>query len=961
MKTLIRTRFTSAALAVLAAGILLLSACPNPVTQTTFSQMTDKAAPIIDISSPASNSAYTQTVTVQGTVVDSGQLRSLTYTVTGTLGVLATGEVPVGSVGSNGSYSFQFGTITFSGPIAITVSAKDWNDNTGSAQVTLTSPGNSISSLALTASSKSIKASWEPVVGAVSSTLYYTTDGNLPNQGYGHHVDLGGTVSQYQLDGLENGALHVFLLEVHTSGGIDYWSGYVSAIPLSPFTLAPMVSGGYKEIRLEWSAIPGTNAFEVLRSTSPSGPFDNYSGVIQATSFVDTLVSDNTWYSYRVRPAVPGSVESTFNSAQTFQIPPDVQDAITNLPTGGLPHRVKVSGSYAYVAAGTAGLIVLDVADPRSPLIVATVATTNAKDVALYGNYAYVADGLGGMKVIDIQTPTAPVLVTSATKTWANVDAIAIAAAGGLPDHVFVLDGYSGTNIHVFDVGDPSNPVQQTTYTNASYHFSDVAAKYISPTYTFVYLTTGSFGTEAGFLETYWWSNDTSIHNYNVYTNAAYYPARVTVSGNYAYVLCKKPATLEFPYYKVFTFDIYPSTFGYKGETGETIGDCMDIAASTSAGKAYAATNRGLQLIDVSTPAAPSLADYWDTPGAAEGVDFNASYCFTASGELGFQTIDATGSFSVSDASGSQILPGASDVAVRGAYAYLASAGSSSLAIMNVSNPASIGSIGSLPLSSPAAIDLSGDFAFIADGNSGLRVVDISNPASPTLSATASQYGSATRVKVKGEHAYVLGTTGLKIFDISDPQNPFFIPSGYYDEEAAMFNLTVREARVFVTDGGYFRDNNLKLIDISNPSTPSLVGKADLNISGPFGGNEVYCVTLYGDYAFVGDQKNDRGLFAVNVNPASADYLKAFGPVNTGPSVNNSATLAVAAYGRYAYVGDTNSGFSVVSIADPRSISAASLLKRLDWASSAPKAIVLSGKHAYLADSAIGLNIIKLF
>ncbi len=70
MKTLFRIQFTSAALTVLAAGILLLSACPNPVTQTTFSQMMDKAAPTIDILSPVSNSAYTQTVTVQGTVVD---------------------------------------------------------------------------------------------------------------------------------------------------------------------------------------------------------------------------------------------------------------------------------------------------------------------------------------------------------------------------------------------------------------------------------------------------------------------------------------------------------------------------------------------------------------------------------------------------------------------------------------------------------------------------------------------------------------------------------------------------------------------------------------------------------------------------------------------------------------------------------------------------------------------------
>ncbi|MBF0280198.1 MAG: hypothetical protein HQM13_20530 [SAR324 cluster bacterium] len=75
-----------------------------------------------------------------------------------------------------------------------------------------------------------------------------------------------------------------------------------------------------------------------------------------------------------------------------------------NLP--GLPQSVKISGNYAFVASGEAGVHVVDVSDPSSPVLVRTIDTSGtASDLQISGSYAYVADGSSGLQVIDISQP----------------------------------------------------------------------------------------------------------------------------------------------------------------------------------------------------------------------------------------------------------------------------------------------------------------------------------------------------------------------------------------------------------------------------------------------------------------------------------------------------------------------------------------------------------------------------
>ncbi len=72
---------------------------------------------------------------------------------------------------------------------------------------------------------------------------------------------------------------------------------------------------------------------------------------------------------------------------------------------------VYVSGNYAYVAYGNAGLRIVDVSNPFLPMDVGFAITEevdDARGIRVSGNYAYVADAPFGLRIIDITTPTNP-------------------------------------------------------------------------------------------------------------------------------------------------------------------------------------------------------------------------------------------------------------------------------------------------------------------------------------------------------------------------------------------------------------------------------------------------------------------------------------------------------------------------------------------------------------------------
>ncbi len=169
-------------------------------------------------------------------------------------------------------------------------------------------------------------------------------------------------------------------------------------------------------------------------------------------------------------------------------------------------------------------------------------------------------------------------------------------------------------------------------------------------------------------------------------------------------------------------------------------------------------------------------------------------------------------------------------------------------------------------MSWPASVSLSGSYAFVVD-NTGLKVVDIGDPVLPVQVGSAAPVASMGRIVVSGDYAYITGG-GLQIYDISDPASPFAV--GFHDSDGGgIHDVVLRGGYAYVSDGAYFQPNSLKVLDVSDPANPTLVGR------GATGAVIVDSVSLVGDYAFLTDSLGDQGVWAVNVNPLSAQFLTA--------------------------------------------------------------------------------------
>ncbi len=103
------------------------------------------------------------------------------------------------------------------------------------------------------------------------------------------------------------------------------------------------------------------------------------------------------------------------NSGKQFVVAVTVESfqpvALSSVAIPGYANNVDVAGDYAFVAAGGAGLQVVDVSDRVHPAVVAGLDTDGvAIDVRVVGNFAYLADGPGGLKILDVTDPLHPQL-----------------------------------------------------------------------------------------------------------------------------------------------------------------------------------------------------------------------------------------------------------------------------------------------------------------------------------------------------------------------------------------------------------------------------------------------------------------------------------------------------------------------------------------------------------------------
>jgi|GEM_PF-6357158 len=239
------------------------------------------------------------------------------------------------------------------------------------------------------------------------------------------------------------------------------------------------------------------------------------------------------------------------------------------------------------------------------------------------------------------------------------------------------------------------------------------------------------------------------------------------------------------------------------------------------------------------------------------------------------------------------------------------------------------------------SVAVQGKYAYIANRTSTFDIVDITRPASSTR-VSALSVGSPVDVVVNGNYAYVSDETNrqLKIIDVSNPTAPFVVGSITFATGGVNVFVAGRYAYVAADTAGLY------IVDISTPSSPTLVGT--YNTPG-----NAYDVYVVGRYAYVSDT-----WFGLQI----IDVGNHFQPTLVGQYQTAGRSLAVYVAGGYAYVGDEfggTNGFKVVDVHNPAVPVTLGSYMSSDGSYQVFDMVAL-GKYLYTASSVYGLQIFDI-
>lgn len=190
-----------------------------------------------------------------------------------------------------------------------------------------------------------------------------------------------------------------------------------------------------------------------------------------------------------------------------------------------------------------------------------------------------------------------------------------------------------------------------------------------------------------------------------------------------------------------------------------------------------------------------------------------------------------------------------------------------------------------------------------------LYMVDTSNPLTPTHGTRIqlTESWATPLVKVFGEYAYIQvnGTYDITVFSLADPAQPTYI--GYISAFAYPWLIDFTVSGHYFYSTAYNGDGALVIIDISNPSTPTLVGSYPIPAMPA-------AVNVIGSYAYVVEAGNGGRLHVIDVlDPTTPVEVSTYRPpwyLHIGP-INN-----LAFSGHFAYL-SYEDGLIVLDITDP--------------------------------------------
>ncbi|MDO9034285.1 MAG: C1 family peptidase [Methanoregula sp.] len=348
-------------------------------------------------------------------------------------------------------------------------------------------------------------------------------------------------------------------------------------------------------------------------------------------------------------------------------------------------------------------------------------------------------------------------------------------------------------------------------------------------------------------------------------------PARVTISGNYAYIASNTSNALEIvnlsnPFVPVHEGRIV------NGEGGAYLDGPYDVAISGKYAYVASYRNDAIEIIDISNPSAPvHKSNISHGVGGAllkepQRVVVSRNFAFVASsGSNALEIVNISNPLApvhhaslVSGAgggSGAKLLT-PYDLAVIDdyPYVYVASFGSNALEIVNITDPAAplhMGSVvngaGGALLDNPWSVTVAGYNAFVTSKGNALEIIDISNQSAPVHRGSLAKTAGVAwlnvpvdaEISADWKYAYIASNGGntLDIIDVSDPAVPVYKTGLSNGAGGALIetpsSVALYRSMVYVTSRGndaleVIAVDSIPATGISVSSTTSITGSFNL-------------------------------------------------------------------------------------------------------------------------------------
>jgi len=463
---------------------------------------------------------------------------------------------------------------------------------------------------------------------------------------------------------------------------------------------------------------------------------------------------------------------------------------------------ITSNGDYAYIAAGSAGLRIVSLADPCSPFEVTAVRFAgSATTVAVAHEHAYVGAGESGLAVIDIRDPARPHLVRM-VPFEGRVHAVDVVG-----QFAYVAAGHGA--LRVLDLSDPAHPQEAGAYLQV-YEALDVAV-----IGQYAYLAAGEDGLKILSLENP--ARPTLLTSQSI--EAGFAAALVILNDGMeaesrAYIAAREGG--------VRVISVTDPMAPYEMDPLVTVGLPSDLAMAGP----WLHVASGPGGVHAFSLQSGGFSDVRSLPGVlcdARDVAQIGSQYVVAGGELGVHSVSwQHNRLQIVDTAD---IPGeAVRLTTLGANAYVA-ARDAGLCILSTAAHGELTVNACLRGPGPAnGVAIRAPFAYVACGSAGLWIVDVHIPSNPVSAGAVDTPGEAVQVALMGDYVLVAdGDRGMRVISIAEPGQAREV-GRHFETPGHASSIMVAGNYAYLTDG----EEGLHIISLADPLTPEIVGSQPL-------------------------------------------------------------------------------------------------------------------------------------